>query len=145
MLGSLALESDLAYLTHLSSMAKCLKQGGLHLIDGVPCTTWPEFGKEEWAIKKNGLTIEVKWEETPLDLKNQMIREIITLKIKEKEKSRDLREEITFKFLLLTEFSKIITKNRKFEFIGRFNNFDLNQPLKQATKINRPITILRRK
>ena len=47
MLGSLALESDKAYLSHLNSMAKCLKLGGLYLIDAVPCTTWPEFGKEE--------------------------------------------------------------------------------------------------
>jgi len=87
----------------------------------------------------------VTWEETPLDLDKQMTLERITVKIKEGEETRVLKEESPYKFLLLQEFLELIGNNGKFEFIGRYNNFDLNQPLEQATKINRPITILRRK
>lgn len=85
------------------------------------------------------------WEETPLDLERQLVLDRITVKIKEETEIRVLKEESPYKFLLLQEFLKLIDQNGKFEFIGRYNNFDLNQPLEKATKINRPITILRRK
>jgi SAM-dependent methyltransferase len=146
MLGSLSFESNQAYQSHLKSMAKCLRQGGLYLIDGSIFATWPEkFEGEEWSITKKGLTIDVKYEVNHLDLSNQMITEIITLTIREDDKTKIIKEETKLKFLLLTELLQMITKNRQFEFIGRFNNFDINQPLEQATKINRPMTLLRKK
>lgn len=145
MLGSLALQSNEAYTSHLNSIAKCLKQGGLYLIDGFPCTTWPALGKEEWTIKKKGLTIEVKWEETPLNIDKRMVLETITLKIREDGETKIIKEESKFKSILLNDFLELVNKSEELDFIDRFNNFDLNQPLEQAIKINRPITILRKK
>ncbi len=145
MLGSIAMESNEDFLSHLASMSKCLKRGSLYLIDAVPCTHGPQLGREEWTVQRNGLTVNVTWEENPLDLDKQMTLERITVTVKEGEEIKVLREERPNKFLLLQEFLGLIEKNGKFEFIGRYNNFDLNQPLEQATKINRPITILRKK
>jgi len=38
-----------------------------------------------------------------------------------------------------------VEKNGKFEFMRGFNNFDLNQPLEEASKIDRPVVLIRRK
>jgi hypothetical protein len=43
------------------------------------------------------------------------------------------------------EFLELVEKNGNFEFLGWYNNFKLGESLEKAKKMNRPITLLRRK
>lgn len=56
-----------------------------------------------------------------------------------------LKTEKVGKLIFPQEFLKLVNRNGKFEFLGWFNNFDLEQPLEKAEKFNRPVTLLRKR
>jgi len=148
MLGSIHVESSEDFLSHLTSLSNCLKMGGLYLIDASIAFDWPQLGNgvgEKWAVLKEGLIVNVTCEEIVLNKVEQKILERITVKVIEDGKTKVLQEETISKVIFPQEFLELVNKNGKFEFVGWYNNFDLDQPLERATKIDRPITLLRRK
>jgi len=148
MLGSIHVESNEDFLSHLISLSSCLKKGGLYLIDAFIAFDWPQLDNSpplKWTVLKEGLTVDVTWEEIVLNRVEQKTLERITVKVIEDGKTKVFQEETISKIIFPQEFLELVDKNGKFEFIGWYNNFDLDQPLERATKINRPITLLRRK
>jgi SAM-dependent methyltransferase len=145
MLGSLGVETNDELLNHLDSVAACLNQGGLYLIDGGIQFDWTKLGRESWTVMKDELIINVDWSVTPVNYVEQKVVEKITLEVIEGCKKKVLRNERVCKLIFPQEFLELLGKNGKFEFLGWFNNFDLEQPLEKAEKFNRPITLLRRK
>jgi hypothetical protein len=71
--------------------------------------------------------------------------ERITLEVIEEGKKKVLRNERMCKLIFPQEFLELLGRNGKFEFLGWFNSFDLEQPLEKAERLNRPVTLLRRK
>jgi SAM-dependent methyltransferase len=145
MLGSVEVESNKDFLSHLDSVATCLKSGGIYLIDAAAQFDWTRVGSESWTVIKDGLTVNVSWSATPINYVEQKEIEKITVEAIENGKTKILRTEKTGKIIFPQEFLELIEKNGKFEFVGWFNNFDLTQPLAKATRFNRPMTVLRRK
>jgi SAM-dependent methyltransferase len=145
MLGSIHAESNKDFLLHLTSMSNCLKKGGLYLIDACCRFNWLRVGGENWTVLKGGLTVNVTYEENVLNMVEQKTLGRITVEVIENGKTKVLQEETISKVIFPQEFLELVDKNGKFEFVGWYNNFDLDQPLELATKVNRPITILRRK
>jgi SAM-dependent methyltransferase len=145
MLGSLDVETNKEFLAHLDSVAACLKEGGLYLLDGGVQFDWTRLEGESWTVIKDGLVINVTWSVAPLNYVEQKIIERITLEVIEEGKTKVLKTEKVGKLIFPQEFLELLNKNGKFEFIGWFNNFDLEQPLEKAERFNRPVTLLRRK
>jgi len=146
MLGSIAVESTGDFLSHLDSVAGCLRKGGLYLIDGSVNFDWTGLGSQSWTIVKEGLTVNVSWEPVPINLVQQKIIDRCTVEvIEEGRKTKVFRTERLDKIIFSQEFLELVEKNGKFEFVGWFNNFSLAEPLENAKKINRPMTLLRRK
>ncbi len=144
MLGSIAVESNEDFLSHLTAVSNCLKKGGLYLIDAVANFNWVRLSKENWTVLKEGLTINVTWEESPVNLVEQRVLERCTVEVIEDEETKVLKEETTLKVTFPQEFLELVNRNRQFKFIGWYNNFDLTQSLEKATGFSRPITLLRR-
>jgi len=145
MLGSIEVESNSDFLSHLDSMAACLKNGGLYLIDAAVQFDWTRLGSESWTIIKDELVVNVTWQGVPLNYVEQKIVERITIEAIEKRKTRIFKTEKVGKLIFPQEFLELISKNEKFDFLGWYNSFDLKQPLEKATRFNRPMTLLRRK
>jgi len=145
MLGSIEIESNSDFLSHLGSVAGCLKSGGLYLVDAAIEFDWTRLGGESWTIIKDGMTVNVSYGAVPLSYVEQKIIEKITVEVIKNGKTRVLKLEKTGKLLFPQEFLELVEKTGNFEFVGWYNNFDLTQPLEKATKFNRPMTILRRK
>lgn len=145
MLGSIAMESNEDFLSHLAAVSNCLNEGGLYLIDAVANFNWTQLGRESWTILKNGLTINVTWEEIPVNLVEQKVLERCIVKVVEPNKTKVLKEETILKVIFPQEFLELIKRNKQFEFLGWYNNFNLTLPLEKETRFSRPITILRRK
>ncbi|MEM3565811.1 MAG: class I SAM-dependent methyltransferase [Candidatus Bathyarchaeia archaeon] len=145
MLGSLEVETNKELLTHLDSVAACLKKGGLYLLDGCIQFDWTRLGGESWTVIKNGLVMNVAWSVAPLSYVEQKIVEKINLEVIEKGKTKVFVTEKVGKLIFPQEFIELFERNGEFEFVGWFNNFDLEQPLEKTEKFNRPITLLRRK
>lgn len=145
MLGSVEAESNKDLLSHLDSIAACLKNSGIYLIDAAVQFDWTRAGSESWTVIKDGLVVNVSWSATPVNYVEQKKIEKITVEAVESGKSKMFRNEKISKMIFPQEFLELVEKNGKFEFIGWYNNFDLAQPLEKATGFNRPMTVLRRK
>jgi SAM-dependent methyltransferase len=145
MLGSLEVETNDELLTHLDSVAACLNKGGLYLIDNSIQFDWTKLGGESWTVMKDELIINVDWSVAPINYVKQKVVERIILEVIEGRKKKVLRNERVCKLIFPQEFLELLGRNGKFEFLGWFNSFDLEQPLEKAEKFNRPITLLRRK
>ena len=145
MLGSISVESSTDFLSHLNSVATCLKNGGLYLIDAAIQFDWSRLGGESWTIIKNGLTVNVTWMVVPANYVEQKIVEKLIVEAIENGKPKIFKMEKMGKITFPQEFLELVEKHGKFEFLGWYNNFDLTQPLEKATRFNRPITLLRRK
>jgi len=146
MLGSISIESDGDFLSHLDSVADCLRSGGLYLIDGSINFDWTALGSQSWTVIKDGLTVNVAWEPSPVNLVEQKIIDRCTVEvIEEGGETRSFKTERLDKVIFPQEFLELVEKNGKFEFVSWYNNFSLAEPLESATKIDRPLTLLRRK
>jgi len=145
MLGSIEIESNNDFLSHLNSMAGCLKSGSLYLIDAAIEFDWTRQGAQSWTIIKDRMMVNVTYDAVPISYVKQKIIEKTTVEVQENGKTRILKLEKVGKLMFPQEFLELVAKNGKFEFLGWYNNFDLTQPLEKATKFNRPMTILRRK
>jgi len=145
MLGSIEIESNSDFLSHLGSVAACLESGGLYLIDAAIQFDWTRLGGESWTVIKNGLTVNVTWATMPTNYVEQKMMERIIVEAIEDGKPKIFKMEKMGKITFPQEFLELVEKHGKFEFLGWYNNFDLTQPLEKATRFNRPITLLRRK
>ena len=145
MLGSIAIESNREFLSHSDSVASCLGSGGLYLIDASIGFDWTGLGRERWTVIKNGLTVNVEWEGVPMNLVEQKIIDKVIVEVIEDGKSKTFKTEKVDKIIFPQEFLELVGKNGKFEFLGWYNSFNLAEPLENAKKINKPMSLLRRK
>ncbi len=145
MLGSISIESNNDFLSHLNSVARCLRKDGLYLIDGTVHFDWTKLWSESWTVIKDKMTINVNWRCVPANYAQQLIMEKGAIEVIENGTSRVFILEKLGKVLFPQEFLDLVAKNGEFEFVGWFNNFDLDQPLDKATAFSRPITLLKRK
>ncbi len=74
----------------------------------------------------------------------QTFEEIITLEINEHGKKSNIIEKCIKKAIYPQEFLCFISGLKNFEFVGWWNDWDLNQPLEQTANVNRPITVVRK-
>jgi len=145
MLGSISIESNRDFLSHLDSVAGCLGSGGLYLIDASIDFDWTGLGRERWTMLKNGLTVNVIWEEEPMSLTEQKVIDRLIVEVFEEGKTTVFKTEKIGKIIFPQEFLELVEKNGKFEFLGWYNSFNLAESLENAKKMNRPMTLLRRK
>ena len=145
MLGSVSVGSNREFLSHLDSVGGCLGSGGLYLIDASINFDWTGLGRERWTMLKGGLIVNVTWEEEPMSLTEQKIVDRLIVEVLEQGKTTVFKTEKIDKIIFPQEFLELVEKNGKFEFLGWYNNFNLADSLEKAKKINRPITLLRRK
>ena len=67
-----------------------------------------------------------------------------------RKKYNSLRDKTTFivadiaKVIFPQEFLLLIEKTKKFEFVGWWNNWDINEPIEKAKKFERPLILVRR-
>jgi SAM-dependent methyltransferase len=145
MLGSISVESNRDFLSHLDSVAACLGNGGLYLIDASISFDWAGLGREGWTVLKDGLTVNVTWEEVPMNLVDQKAIDRLIVEVFEEGKTTVYKTEKVNKKVFPQEFLELVEKNGKFEFLGWYNSFSLTQPLEKVKKVNRPMTLIRRK
>ena len=145
MLGSVSVGSNKDFLSHLDSVGECLGSGGLYLIDASINFDWTGLGRERWTMLKGGLIVNVTWEQEPMSLTEQKIVDRLIVEVLEQGKTTVFKTEKIDKIIFPQEFLELVEKNGKFEFLGWYNNFNLADSLEKAKKINRPITLLRRK
>ncbi len=146
LLGSMFVKSTSELLTHLASVGRALRGGGLYFLDW--CIEYPPMRDWDkgstWQIERDGVRVKatVKWE--PISRADQTFAEVITLDVSDRGTRSRIRGRDERRAIYPQEFLCLVDRDPCFEFVGWWNHWDLSQPLGQAHTINRPIALLRR-
>ncbi len=150
LLGSLAAGNTAELLEHLESVAETLKSGGIYLLDW--CVQFDRLTEksESWVFEENELRIETSCCQRWVDPVGQTFEEVIKMKVEDRGADLELEERITTRAIYPQEFLLLTEKTGCFEFIGWWNNWDLDEPMMEGTpraedsRIERPIILIRR-
>lgn len=130
------------FLSHLDSVAKSLKKGGLYLIEDFTLD-WVGLCKlQSWIMKRDGISVKTTYKIESRNMLSQEIEEKLKLEINDNGKILTIEEKDKRKIIFPQELLSLIKINNKFEFIGFFERYKL-KPLKKANNNN--IVLLRRK
>ena len=148
MMGSLGVESNEKFLSHLDSVVASLKEGGLYFIQNQGLD-WTKSGKQSWEMKRNGITVTTTFERHLKNIINQIYTEKITLDVDDNGKRKEFVHQEDYKFIFPQEFKTLVKLNGKFEFLGWWkgncNTWYLDKPLEIAENIDDNMVLLRRK
>lgn len=144
LLGSLYVKNALELKKHFKSVAKTLKNGGLYLLDW--CVQFNPLSDkvESWEICENGIRVKATVQHKVVNPVEQTFNEIITLKVNDHGAQHTIVDKSLKRAIYSQEFLCLVKSFKNFEFIGWWDNWNLDRPLEKAIKINRPITLLRR-
>jgi len=146
LLGSLYAKNTSELTTHFNSIARVLNKGGLYLLDW--CIQydppWGSKGGDKWEIERDGILVKttVSWE--LVNHVEQIFEETVILEVNDHGKKLNIIGKDIKRAIYPQEFLRFVLDFEHLKFVGWWNNWDLQQPLEQANKINRPITLIRR-
>ncbi|MDE0187175.1 MAG: class I SAM-dependent methyltransferase [Candidatus Poribacteria bacterium] len=147
-LGSLYARNTEELSTHFQSVARALEPGGLYLLDW--CV---QFGQspaiiedsQSWRMERDGIAVKVNVILRDVDPVEQIVQEETTLNVSDRGQTLTISNCDLRRVIYPQEFHLLIDAMEEFEFVGWWNDWDLNQPLSQVTgEINRPIVAVRR-
>jgi SAM-dependent methyltransferase len=146
LVGSLFVRDDRELVSHFDSVARCLRRGGLYLLDWCIEFEPPGQGSEvtSWEMKRGDIavTTAVRWK--AVNLAAQTFEERISFDICDNGRKLYFEDSSTRRALYPQEFLMFIKARPDFEFIGWWNLWDLTQPLEKASKVDRPVVLIRR-
>jgi SAM-dependent methyltransferase len=149
MMGSLVVESNERFLSHLDSVASSLRKGGLYLIQNV-CVNWASSLSQSWDIERDGIKVKTVYSMRWKDMLNQIFAEQILLEVNDHGKELKLESSENLKFIFPQEFKALVELNGRFEFLGWWEGNEstwyLDKPLEKAKSLNNlNMVLLRRK
>jgi SAM-dependent methyltransferase len=146
MCGSLYTKSTEEFLSHLESVARALRPGGLYFLDWCINFEWNQpKGEQKWKMKRKGVEIKVRFLEEIINPASQIARHRLIGDLNDRGQEHHFESRNTVRVILPQEFLLFLEKCGKFEFIGWWNNWDLGRPMEKEESANRPITLIRRR
>jgi len=94
---------------------------------------------------KEGIKLEVTLASTWIDAADQIIEYSLAVRVTDGGQELDLHSSDRFRVLYPQEFLLLVERCGSFEFMGWWNNWDLDEPLARQPKIERPLILLRRR
>lgn len=129
--------------THFDSVARSLRPGGLYLLDGCVHFRVPE-GVLDWTMSRRGVRVHttVSWR---FDWVRQAFEEHLTLEVNDRGRPFRCEHSSVRRGLFPQEFLQYISMRPDFEFVGCWENFDLERPIvDDSMPIQRPVVVIRR-
>lgn len=146
MLGSLFAKSTSDVRSHLRSVASALNPGGLYFLDWCVNFQWGEAAPiQRWTVEKEKVRVKMKFESEILNRATQMIRNTLTADVDDAGKRLHLESVEDTRTVFPQEFLLLAEESDKFEFVGWWNHWNLREPVDKATRISRPVALIRRR
>ena len=147
MLGSLYLNDLDEMDSHFNSVARCLRPGGLYLLDW--CVQFEDplkySGSNCVTFERDGITVESKFDIRLVDPTQQMYEEVWTLEVNDRSRRRRLQMYERNRAIFPKDFLTFVRSRTDFEFVGWWKDWNLNNPITETCDITRPVALLRRK
>jgi SAM-dependent methyltransferase len=143
-LGSLYVKSTSELITHFKSVTQALKKGGLYLLDW--CIQYDPLKSkgDSWEIERDGIQVKTTISWKVINRVEQTFEETITLEVNNHGEKLNIVGKDIKRAIYPQEFLCFVSGLKHFEFVGWWNNWDLRQSLEQASKVDRPIILIRR-
>lgn len=145
MLGSLYVKSEGEMVSHFDSVSGALNRGGLYFLDWCIQFDPPAGHSQSSETVSGGCRVKMTYSDKIVNKISQTIGETLRLDVTYGGKRKMLVSRSVKKAIYPQEFLNFIANRRDFEFIGWWNNWNLDKPLTGSEKIVRPITIVRKK
>jgi hypothetical protein len=146
MIGSLYAQTTEDLNSHFDSVGKALNPGGLYFLDWCVNFQWadPSDADHSWKIERGPMKIEVRFRSELFNRAAQTVQNKLIANIDDAGKLLKLETEDVVRTVFPQEFLLLIERSKKFEFLGWWNHWKLNTPIEKATRISRPIVLIRR-
>jgi len=145
MLGSLFVKNNDELNAHLDSVAKVLNKGGLYLQDWcIQDEPMSEGQSDCWELERDGIKVKTTHSCRIISRTEQTFEEKLVIEVDDNGKQYKVTDKAVRRGIYPQEFLSLISNHPHFEFVGWWNNWDLNQPLDKAGAFSRPIVLLRR-
>lgn len=135
--------------SHFNSVAKVLKEGGLYILDfWMPkdenVIEWEEV---HWAQQDKDILIDATYRQIAdtFNSKDRTFEDELVLKVRGLKSNFTIKGCARTRLLYLSEFKELVRNSRRFDFIGRFYNFDFDLKVDYNIKPIRTIIILSRR
>jgi SAM-dependent methyltransferase len=144
-LGSLYVRTTSELRSHFRSVAAALPSGGLYLLDWCVYFSSIHSMHESWDVHQDALQLHVDVIGEVIDPSNQIFQERITIEGTDSDRPVSVASSEEKRLVYPQEMLLFIEHQTPFEFLGWWNEWDLNDPIPTDKAINRPITLLRKK
>lgn len=145
MMGSFIYVKDTpGLLSHLSSVARALKPGGLYLIenlsiDWVSPESWTPV---TWVMERDGVRVQTTYQKRLTNALEQTIQQVNSLEIDDHGTQLQVTDCDDLKLIMPQELRAIVELHGQFEFLGFFERESIN-PLRKLAPDN--IALLRKR
>lgn len=145
MLGSLFAETTSDIRSHFRSVARALNPGGLYFLDWCVNFDWGDHSRpSHWTIQKDKVRVKVTFGTEVLNVASQMVKNTLIADVNDNGKRLHLQSVDVVRTIFPQEFILLAKEFGKFEFVGWWNHWNLQEPIDKAGRISRPIVLLRR-
>jgi SAM-dependent methyltransferase len=144
-LGSLYARTTLDLVQHFRSVAQVLPKGGLFLLDACVYFASMHEVEEVWDIEEGEVHIDVRYNGKVVDQVEQLFEETITLEVNEEGRTQKYAGTDQKRIIYPQEFLLLIEHKTEFEFVGWWNDWNMEDPIPSKKPINRPIVLLRKR
>ncbi|MCC6695284.1 MAG: class I SAM-dependent methyltransferase [Candidatus Hydrogenedentes bacterium] len=136
---------DTAHLeAHFSAVARALVPGGLYFMEwSVDFDPMVDI-VDSWEVERDGIHIKASYWTCCVNRVEQTYEDTIHLQIDERGVQRIVDDRAVRRRIFPQEFLAFIDRHPAFEFIGWWNDWDLNQPIDGSKPVNRPIIVIRK-
>lgn len=124
-LGSFYIKSDEEFRSHLNSVAKVLKDGGLYILDGVVSFYPEDIRVQSWEMREENIKITTTYKPEWVDEKEKIMKASITLDVEENGFSKRIEHEEIRKMYSADEFISKAEQTGQWEHAGSFGDFNM--------------------
>ncbi|GMW01003.1 MAG: hypothetical protein AMXMBFR84_21400 [Candidatus Hydrogenedentota bacterium] len=145
LLASLYAQSTQELQSHYNSVAMALRPGGLYVLEW--CVEFDPLTDvaESWEVEGDGISILATYYTRWQNHVEQILEETIRLDVSEDGQEFTIEDTFTRRVIFPQEFLEFIRNHTEFEFLGWWNNWDLDEPVDGLNPVSRPIVVLRRR
>jgi len=141
-LGSFYVTSDDELKSHLDSVAKALRKGGLYVLDAAVSFFPEDVRSQSWEISKGNIKVTTTYQLRWIDESQRLSGAEIILDVDDAGVTKIMKHTEIRKIYSVDEFRKFVEVTEQWEFIDSFSDFDIN---KKPYEKSRNIVTLRRK
>jgi SAM-dependent methyltransferase len=146
LVGSLFATNTAQLRSHFERVANALRPGGLYFLDW--CLTFESVLESDegisWELERDGIRVKTTNRWQVVSRAEQLFDERIVFEVDDRGRKLRVEGSDLRRALYPQEFLLLLKEMGLFEFVGWWNLWDLGQPLDRVSKVDRPITVIRR-